>query len=89
MLATAVRSLWPNAGIGFGPPIAEGFYYDFDVPEPFTPEDLETIEAKMAEVAGKEYEFERREVYILSDLSSSACRLLNEASVCSTSFKSP
>jgi len=50
VLATAVRDLYPGAGIGFGPPIDNGFYYDFDVPEPFTPEDLEKIEARMAEV---------------------------------------
>jgi threonyl-tRNA synthetase len=62
VLATAVRSLWPNAGIGFGPPIAEGFYYDFDVERPFTPEDLERIEARMAEVVAADEAFERREV---------------------------
>src|SRR5262245_28971271 len=50
MLATAVRSVRPDAGIGFGPSIENGFYYDFDVKEPFTPEDLEKIEARMREV---------------------------------------
>lgn len=43
VLATAVRELFPSAGIGFGPPIEDGFYYDFEVPRPFTPEDLEAI----------------------------------------------
>jgi threonyl-tRNA synthetase len=62
VLATAVRSLWPATGIGFGPPIADGFYYDFDVEQPFTPEDLERIEARMAEVIGEDDAFERREV---------------------------
>jgi threonyl-tRNA synthetase len=62
VLATAVRELHPNAGIGFGPPIEDGFYYDFDVPEPFTPEDLERIEDRMREVAGAGHTFERREV---------------------------
>jgi len=62
VLATAVRSLWPNAGIGFGPPIADGFYYDFDVEQPFTPEDLERIEQKMAEVIADDEPFERRDV---------------------------
>ncbi|MGD8866421.1 MAG: threonine--tRNA ligase [Gemmatimonadales bacterium] len=62
VLATAVRSLWPNAGVGFGPPIAEGFYYDFDVEQPFTPEDLERIEGRMAEVVAADEPFERREV---------------------------
>ncbi len=62
VLATAVRSLWPNAGIGFGPPIADGFYYDFDVEQPFTPEDLERIGEKMAEIVAGDEPFERREV---------------------------
>jgi threonyl-tRNA synthetase len=62
VLATAVRSLWPGAGIGFGPPIADGFYYDFDVEQPFTPEDLERIETRMAEVIAEDDAFERREV---------------------------
>ncbi len=62
VLATAVRDLYPGAGIGFGPPIDNGFYYDFDVPEPFTPEDLEKIEARMAEVMKDGCAFDRREV---------------------------
>ena len=61
-LATAVRELYPGAGIGFGPPIDDGFYYDFDVPAPFTPEDLERIERVMAEVVVADDRFERREV---------------------------
>jgi threonyl-tRNA synthetase len=62
VLATAVRSIWPSAGIGFGPPIADGFYYDFDVETPFTPEDLERIEERMAEVVAGDDAFERNEV---------------------------
>jgi threonyl-tRNA synthetase len=62
VLATAVRQMYPDAGIGFGPPIDEGFYYDFDVPEPFTPEDLEELEERMAEVASEALPFERQEV---------------------------
>lgn len=62
VLATAVRELYPGAGIGFGPPIENGFYYDFEVPEPFTPEELERIEAKMREVAAAAHPFERREI---------------------------
>ncbi|MGI9038655.1 MAG: threonine--tRNA ligase [Gemmatimonadota bacterium] len=62
VLATAVRALRPDAGIGFGPPIEDGFYYDFDVAEPFTPEDLEAIEAEMAKVVKAGHPFERREV---------------------------
>ncbi|MBK8004297.1 MAG: threonine--tRNA ligase [Gemmatimonadetes bacterium] len=62
ILATAVRELFPTAAIGFGPPIEDGFYYDFGVERPFTPEDLTAIEAKMAEVAAKDYPFVREEV---------------------------
>ncbi|HWA57188.1 MAG TPA: TGS domain-containing protein, partial [Gemmatimonadales bacterium] len=62
ILATAVRELFPTAAIGFGPPIEDGFYYDFGVERPFTPEDLAAIEQKMGEVAAKDYPFVREEV---------------------------
>jgi threonyl-tRNA synthetase len=62
IMATAVRELFPNAGIGFGPAIEDGFYYDFQVDRPFTPEDLARIEAKMAEVAARDYPFTREVV---------------------------
>ena len=62
VLATAVRQLYPHAKIGFGPPIEDGFYYDFEVPQPFAPEDLEAIEKKMAEVVKADYPFVREEV---------------------------
>ena len=62
ILATAVRELFPGAGIGFGPAIDDGFYYDFDVPRPFTPEDLEAIEKRMAEVVKADYPFTREVV---------------------------
>ena len=62
VLATAVRKLFPAAGIGFGPSIDDGFYYDFEVPRPFTPEDLVTIEAAMREVASEDYPFTREVV---------------------------
>jgi len=62
ILATAVRELFPGAGIGFGPPIENGFYYDFQVDRPFTPEDLERIETTMAEVAARDYPFVREVV---------------------------
>ncbi len=62
ILATAVRRVRPDAGIGFGPSIDAGFYYDFQVDPPFTPEELELIEGEMARVATADDAFERREV---------------------------
>jgi threonyl-tRNA synthetase len=62
VLATAVRRLHPTAGIGFGPSIEDGFYYDFEVPQPFTPEDLERIEAEITKVIAADEPFERRVV---------------------------
>jgi threonyl-tRNA synthetase len=62
ILATAVRELFPTAGIGFGPAIEDGFYYDFQVERPFTPDDLQQIEARMAEVTAKDYPFVREVV---------------------------
>ncbi len=62
ILATAVRELFPGAGIGFGPAIEDGFYYDFQVDRPFTPEDLERLEAKMAEVVARDFPFLREVV---------------------------
>ncbi len=62
IMATAVRGLFPGAGIGFGPAIDEGFYYDFAVDRPFTPEDLEAIERKMDEVVASDFPFTREVV---------------------------
>jgi threonyl-tRNA synthetase len=62
ILATAVRKIRPEAKIGFGPAIEHGFYYDFEVSEPFTPEDLERIEAEMREVVRCNDPFERQVV---------------------------
>jgi threonyl-tRNA synthetase len=62
MLATAVRRLRPDAQIGFGPAIEDGFYYDFGVDKPFTPEDLAAFEAEMRKVAQEKYPFLREEV---------------------------
>jgi threonyl-tRNA synthetase len=62
ILATAVRRLRPEAKIGFGPAIDDGFYYDFEVSKPFTPEDLEAFEAEMRKVAAEKIPFVRAEV---------------------------
>ncbi|HEY2164104.1 MAG TPA: threonine--tRNA ligase, partial [Gemmatimonadaceae bacterium] len=62
MLATAVRRLRPDAKIGFGPAIDEGFYYDFEVVEPFTPDDLAAFENEMRKVSAEKYPFVREEV---------------------------
>src|SRR5688500_14579371 len=62
VLATAVRRLRPDAKIGFGPAIEDGFYYDFEVERPFTPEDLEAFEAEMRAVASEKLPFVRDEV---------------------------
>ncbi len=62
ILATAVRRLRPDAKIGFGPAIDDGFYYDFEVSKPFTPEDLAAFEAEMHKVIAEKYAFVRAEV---------------------------
>ena len=62
VLATAVRRLRPDAKIGFGPAIDDGFYYDFEVATPFTPDDLAGFEAEMRKVAQEKYPFVRSEV---------------------------
>lgn len=62
ILATAVRRTRPDAKIGFGPAIEDGFYYDFEVAQPFTPEDLEKFEKEMAKVAQEKLPFVREEV---------------------------
>jgi threonyl-tRNA synthetase len=62
VLAQAVVDLFPGAKWGIGPPIEDGFYYDFDVERPFTPDDLERIEARMTELLRTEQRFVREEV---------------------------
>jgi len=64
ILATAVRRLRPDAKIGFGPAIDDGFYYDFEVEKPFTPDDLAAFEAEMKKVAAEKYPFVRAEVSV-------------------------
>ncbi|SMY09477.1 threonine--tRNA ligase [Flavimaricola marinus] len=53
IMARAVQELWPDVQVTIGPVIKDGWYYDFDRKEPFTPEDLETIEKKMKEIINK------------------------------------
>ncbi|MGB9301022.1 MAG: threonine--tRNA ligase, partial [Anaerolineae bacterium] len=62
IMAEAVMHLFPGAKFAIGPSIEDGFYYDFDVPRPLTPEDLETIEARMKEIIKARYPFERKEI---------------------------
>ena len=62
VMAGVVLTLFPDAKLGIGPPTEDGFYYDFLVPEPFTPEELETIEAHMREDVARDIPFDRREL---------------------------
>ena len=62
VMAAAVKQLWPDAKLGIGPSIEDGFYYDFDKKEPFTDEDLANIEQKMQEIIAKDEPFVREEV---------------------------
>ena len=62
VLAQAVQELFPEAKLGIGPPIENGFYYDFDVAEPFTPDDLKRIEKRMQEIIKQGQRFSRRAV---------------------------
>ncbi|OBH86880.1 threonine--tRNA ligase [Mycobacterium scrofulaceum] len=60
VLAQAVQGMFPQAKLGIGPPITDGFYYDFDVAEPFTPEDLAALEKRMRQIVKEGQLFERR-----------------------------
>ncbi|MFE2193700.1 threonine--tRNA ligase [Streptomyces olivaceus] len=60
VMAQAVQELFPDAKLGIGPPVKDGFYYDFDVKEPFTPEDLKRVEKKMQEIQKRGQRFSRR-----------------------------
>ncbi|MEY5024015.1 MAG: hypothetical protein RL569_928 [Actinomycetota bacterium] len=62
VMAQAVQEMFDPAKLGIGPPIKDGFYFDFDVPEAFKPEDLKRIEKRMKELVGKSQRFVRREV---------------------------
>ena len=60
VLAQAVQGMFPDAKLGIGPPITDGFYYDFDVPQPFTPEDLAALEKRMRQIVRDGQLFDRR-----------------------------
>jgi threonyl-tRNA synthetase len=60
VLAQAVQDIFPQAKLGIGPPITDGFYYDFDVAEPFTPEDLTALEKRMRQIVKDGQLFDRR-----------------------------
>jgi threonyl-tRNA synthetase len=62
VMAEAVLALFPGARLGIGPAIANGFYYDFDLPRPLTPDDLAAVEARMRESVAADHSFVRREV---------------------------
>lgn len=62
VMAQAVTDLFPGTTFGIGPPVENGFYYDFDPPEPFTEEDLDRIEGRMAQIVREDQPFVRVEV---------------------------
>src|SRR5947209_6485796 len=62
VMAQAVKRLFPDVKVAIGPAIEDGFYYDFDKPEPFTPEDLAKIEQVMGEIVKANLPFERKEM---------------------------
>src|ERR687887_1957542 len=62
MMAQAVKRLFPDVKLAIGPAIQDGFYYDFLKPTPFTPEDLERVEAAMREIVKADHPFVREEM---------------------------
>jgi threonyl-tRNA synthetase len=62
VMAQAVQGLFPGTRLGIGPPVESGFYYDFDVAQPFDPDDLKTIEARMRAIVKQGQRFSRRVV---------------------------
>ena len=66
IMAQAVTDLFPGTRLAIGPPIEEGFYYDFERDRPFTPEDLEAIEKRMGEIIEADFAYSCRE-YSLED----------------------
>ncbi|GAA3311169.1 threonine--tRNA ligase [Nonomuraea dietziae] len=62
VMAQAVQELFPEAKLGIGPPVDNGFYYDFDVEQAFHPDDLKRVEKRMREIVKQGQQFSRREV---------------------------
>jgi threonyl-tRNA synthetase len=62
VMAQAVLEIFPEGKIAIGPPVENGFYYDFDLPRPLTPEDLQDIEKRMRRIAQGKHRFARREL---------------------------
>jgi len=62
VMAQAVLEMFPEGKIAIGPPIEDGFYYDFDLPRPLTPEDLKNIQMRMRNIIKKKHAFQRREL---------------------------
>ena len=64
IMAQAVLELFPDAKLGFGPAVEDGFYYDFELPRPLTPDDLPVIESRMKEIVSGKHPFVREEISI-------------------------
>jgi threonyl-tRNA synthetase len=62
VMAQAVLEMFPNGKFAIGPPIEDGFYYDFDLPRTLSPEDLEVIEKRMREIIAGHYDFEKKTI---------------------------
>jgi threonyl-tRNA synthetase len=62
VMAQAVLEIFPEGKIAIGPPVEDGFYYDFDLPRPLTPQDLEVIERRMRSILQEQHAFQRREL---------------------------
>ncbi|WP_137724446.1 threonine--tRNA ligase [Prescottella subtropica] len=75
VLAQAVQQEFPDAKLGIGPPIKDGFYYDFQVAEPFTPEDLARLEKRMKKIVKDAQRFSRR---VVEDIEDARVELANE-----------
>src|ERR1051325_8230902 len=60
VMATAILRIWPDAQFAYGPPVENGFYYDFDMKHRLTPDDFEKIEAEMKKISKENQKFEKK-----------------------------